>query len=237
MPTPKPNTRSATTTTAQTDELKKLILESRDSVIEVFRSEIRDLERILSSRIDVLEASMESIRNDHNELANDFAVLRQTVNANTQQIFDFCMDEVQQRITRMNSLVCHGIPEKSDGTIQERREWDKQKIEEILDEIDVDLSDGEILESRRIGKSRSDGTRLLKIRVLNQAKKSDILRKSRSLKNSTHRNVYIHQDLTPFQQSQERNLRSELKRRRQNGEDIVIHRNKIVSRSQFQNFQ
>ena len=44
------------------------------------------------------------------------------------------------------------------------------------------------------------------------------------------RKVFIKPDLTPLQQSQEKALRFELKRRRDAGEDVILRRGKIVTR-------
>ena len=64
--------------------------------------------------------------------------------------------------------------------------------------------------------------------------KHDILKNAKKLKYLHQENnlkVFIAPDLTPQQQAQQRELRVELKQRKDNGEDVFIKQGKIVNRS------
>jgi len=90
---------------------------------------------------------------------------------------------------------------------------------------------------QRLGKISSNHSRPIRISGLNDTHRSDILRRSKSLRLIKRFNkVYINADLTPLQQRESKSLREELSRRRAAGEeDLIIFRGKITSRNQ--NFQ
>lgn len=64
-----------------------------------------------------------------------------------------------------------------------------------------------------------------------------VLRSGRKLRSSTRfRRVFVAKDLTKLQQEEARNLRAELKRRRELGEDVVIFRNQVRTKDSLPNF-
>lgn len=68
--------------------------------------------------------------------------------------------------------------------------------------------------------------------------KNNVLKKAKTLKNSSkYQRVYVNADLTPEQRKLNKDLRSELKRRKESGEDVVIYRNEIKTRQEIKNFQ
>ena len=89
----------------------------------------------------------------------------------------------------------------------------------------------------RIGKQRPDGNRILKIVCKDPVIKRTLLTKAKLLRtNPSFQNVYINPDQTPRQQELSKDLRMELRMRRDMGEDVVIRRGKVVRKSAFVNF-
>ena len=72
--------------------------------------------------------------------------------------------------------------------------------------------------------------------MFDKDKKWEILRRSRCLKGSRFDGVFIKADLTPFQQERDKQLRNDLKRRKENGEDVVLFRDGIRRRTDVRNF-
>ena len=63
------------------------------------------------------------------------------------------------------------------------------------------------------------------------------MQKAKNLRNSTtFKNVYINPDLTIRQQKESKALRDELKKRRNNGESVVIRNGEVVPKNNEQNF-
>ena len=108
-------------------------------------------------------------------------------------------------------------------------------VEDIMDELHV--SNPDLSEFRRVGKKPKFGPRLLKVRVNNVQKKSEILSKSRLLRNSKRfKKVYVRPDRTPMQQEHDKQLNAELYARRQDGEDVILFKGRVIARSDMQNF-
>ncbi len=84
---------------------------------------------------------------------------------------------------------------------------------------------------------RTDGQRLIKLEVASENIKRNLLRAAKRLKNSPEfANVYISPDLTPQQQSKQKQLQQQLKAMREDGEDVVIRGGRIQPRYQNPNF-
>ena len=236
MVTPKAITRGGAAFSNQIEELKKLIEESRDSVVNALRKDLKQLETSMILRIEAIESSFNTLRSDCCRLSDEVALLKANVKENETSLVEACSRETQNRLERMNNIMIHGVTEKSDGSLQERIDWDRSQILKVMDELGA--PGVEIGYCRRIGKARANGPRLLKVRVNDVAKKRDILQRARTLRNSVHfRNVFMHADLTPMQQEVDKKLRDELKSRRELGEDVVIYRNAVVLRTSIQNFR
>ena len=101
----------------------------------------------------------------------------------------------------------------------------------------MNISDVPIRSTYRVGKNQKmSSPRLLKVILPDIETKQIILKKAKDLRNvSTCKNVFINPDLTPFQQKIQKDLREELKRRRDAGDRVKIYRGKVVEINQ--NFQ
>jgi hypothetical protein len=144
---------------------------------------------------------------------------------------------MEERDRRKANLIVSGIVEKEDGTVVERKQHDKAKVETLLQNL-CDFNSTVITSVNRIGKVNSSKPRLLKIVCGNIETKLSLLRKAKELRRiSSFKGVYLNPDQTPMQQKESKRLREELRRRRALGEDVLIQRGKIVERQTIQNFR
>ena len=143
-------------------------------------------------------------------------------------------EEVESRVRRRKNVIVSGMELKIDGTLEERKASDMGKVCEILSEIGV--SDDDINDVHRIGKPGLAGRALLKVKFDTEEAKQTAIRKSKQLREN-YPNIYINVDRTPAQQAQHKQLRQELKSRREIGEDVVIYKNRVIPRASKQNFQ
>ena len=78
---------------------------------------------------------------------------------------------------------------------------------------------------------------MLKVEFSTEEDKRKILQKAKSLRQKPeYRFVFINPDRTIFQQKEFILIHEELRRRRENGEDVVIFKNKVVTKNNLQNF-
>ena len=142
------------------------------------------------------------------------------------EIFTATVEEVEDRARRRLNVVISGLPECSDG---DDDETDFTKCREILRDICHD-TDG-VVAVQRLGRSREDNTRLLKVKCRDSDFRDLILRRAKELRRHVfHKTIFINPDRTPLEQEQHRILLRELKLRRESNEDVVIFRNRVVPR-------
>ena len=81
-----------------------------------------------------------------------------------------------------------------------------------------------------------DGKRLLKVVLRKSSTKREIVSKAKNLRRTRFTDIFIQQDLTPYQQIRAKLTRKELKERRERGEDVVIYRGNVVTKASIGNF-
>jgi cell division septum initiation protein DivIVA len=156
--------------------------------------------------------------------------------AKEHESLDNVYDELEQRIRRKGNIIISGVSERPNGTLEEKREHDKEAVDSILKEMEAD--DCTFEKCYRIGQPKSNGVRLLRVIGFDEDERNKILRKAKSLRNKeSFRGIYVNPDLTPIQQREAKKMRDELKERRKNGEEVVIYRGKITEKSEIKNFQ
>lgn len=215
--------------------LKNLLHEHKEEIIFTVTAKIDEvIENVnkLITRVDRLEETCTSLKRHQFALEQELEILKKT--GSTSNI-DEIIDEMEQRQYRANSLIMFGLPERMDGTVDERHQHDNQEIKKVVEFLDVQNVD--IINCKRIGKAGKDGTRMSKVVLNTVDKRREILKHAKSLKNYPHGNIFIKPDLTLRQQSQQRELWRQIKERRDRGEDVYINRGKIMSRHRQTNFR
>ena len=206
-----------------------------------------DIERILEQKLNDhfknLEMKLVEVLDQQKSLQRTCESLQSQIDdlnidnqATLTHVSDGIMEELENRLSRRNNLIFAGIAESTDGSVNDRKQHDESKILEILAAVNCEAVS--LTSYNRIGRPRDSAPRLIKVTFGNFQEKLSVLRNSRNLRNSTDfRNVYINNDLTSLQQIKDKELRKELKDRKESGEDVILYRNKIVPRSFAKNFQ
>ena len=143
------------------------------------------------------------------------------------------VDEYRDQERRKLNLIFHKIPESHSKDVTQRREHDKKFALNVVKEIGVD--DPDIVVATRLGQFNESRVRLLKVEVRNLTLKRSILSNAKKLRNANSeqfRKIYITPDLSYQERMHQKNLRSELQRRKEAGEfNLVIRRGQIVTAS------
>ena len=143
--------------------------------------------------------------------------------------------EIEDRDRRKANLIVSGLQEMKEGTVEERRKWDLAKVHALFSNLDVAKEHTQGISSTfRIGRLSLVKPRLLKVVCANAESKRALLLKAKSLRGKEeYKYVYVNPDLTPAQQAQSKELREELRRRRNLGEDVIIRHGAIVPKENF----
>ena len=95
-------------------------------------------------------------------------------------------------------------------------------------------------EVSRIGRISDTRPRLLRFKCSSTKEKAEVLRLSKKLRSTQdyYNKVFVNPDLTLLQRKRDKQLRDEVKRRREEGEEVYIRRGRIVNKANaFENFQ
>ena len=141
------------------------------------------------------------------------------------------LDEYMDRERRRHNLVIYGMPESSDSTSTELGTNDQTRFSNLV-RSQFNTENINISKAIRIGRSTNGRPRPLLVTLLDDSSRRYILQNAKSLRNnSTYNNVYISPDLTPKEREINRQLHTELKRRKQAGEtNLMIKRGKIITK-------
>jgi len=141
------------------------------------------------------------------------------------------VDEYLNRERRKLNLVIYGIPETTATSAPERQQADLNSFNELVDS-EFKINNFEISKCVRLGKPKNDKPRPLLVTIPDNTIRRQILRNAKNLRNSnTHKRVFISPDLTPQEREANKQLRQELKRRKDAGDtNLIIKNGKIVSK-------
>ena len=138
------------------------------------------------------------------------------------------LDEIQDKEKRKLNVVIHNLHETDGDTHTERTKGDEAKFTEMVKEgLKLVVKP---VRSFRVGKRCDTKPRLMIVTLANNADKVELLRSAASLRDTPRWNrVFITPDLTWQEREKGRQLREELARRKESGEQhIWIRRGRIV---------
>lgn len=228
-------------TTVTLKDIKSLIEDTKSQLLTKFSQEIDKVSEMLACllrRIDDLDKKTDEIEkncsNSHAQLDKEIKGIQKSNETNINDL----MLEMEQRAYRSSNIIIFGLPEPGEGTAEERKSAELATVNDLLSKIDADVNVPSHRTSHRLGRQKNAKPRPLRITGFSIAEKSEILRKSKSLRShGEYVNVFINPDLTPWQQHEAKLLRVELKQRREKGEhDLIIRSGKVVPKSILQNF-
>ena len=221
------------------DDLAALLHQNRSDIIQALKPELNAIHgklSLLEERINHFETNLSSLVAKQNIQDEKIERLTMDFNSALSNLASETSNEVHQRVLRCKNVIITGLEDQPTGTLEERKEKDEEDVGNILEALEEE--NVEVSNIRRIGKIRSDGKKMLKVELSSEEEKRRVLRKAKSLRHKpVYETVFINHDRTIFQQKEYRLLREELKSRRENGEDVVISRNKVVERRSLQHFQ
>ena len=208
---------------ANKEELLKEIKKMHES-LALLQIKINNVDTTLVKVLEIQKAQDVEVKN-----------LKEQVRCLTED-YSNILNEVEERERRRPNLVIAGLQEKEEGSVEERKKWDAERVDDLFRELN-DFTCSVVSSVYRIGKINSSGPRLLKVVCRDVDSKRSLLRKSKDLRDSvTFKNVYVNPDLTPMQQKENKRLRQELRSRRELGEDVIIRQGRIVEKGLRQNF-
>ena len=208
-----------------------------------------------SKAIEVL-LLVQNMKTEHEKLRSDVAELKTKVDdiqnvkgdfgVKVREVVKEEVSEISEINQRSSNIVVKWVEELDDGKENEYRKKNRDKLgiqnistekelgEHIINNV-LQLNNVNVVSAERIGNFKEeDGfKRHLRVSLENKRSRNYILRNAKKLKDHADwKDVYISPDLTKKQQESERNLRDELIRRRQSGEqNIMIKNGKIIDAS------
>jgi hypothetical protein len=152
---------------------------------------------------------------------------------NVHKVVVDAVKETEMREVKKLNLVFFNIVEPVDGTVEQRKQVDSNKLSGIQDAISTDVR---VISFKRIGTKLKDKPRPLIVNFKDFNDKMSVLKAAKNLKNLAKENslskVSIQPDLTKQQQEEGKRLYVELQKRREDGEDVIIRSGKIIQRDQ-----
>ena len=218
------------------DVSNREILES----VKSLTSEIQQLQtcvKSLETRVLKIENSITFLRESQQRADTEIKNIKVAINdlrSSKGNLMKEILDEVEQREQRRDNVMIFGLPERVDGSLEQRKQHDKNALANLFSELDLSMTASDI---QRVGRMSSGNARPVRVRLADRSLKPQLLRQSKNLrKSSMFKQVYIHCDLTKVQQHERLQLRKELKERRAAGEDVVIYKDKVCPRDSLKNF-
>lgn len=214
------------------ENIKVIIEQAKAETVSALGNEIAALKDELKVHIEALTVRVDRLEKENSKLKYDYEILKSSLDSprNNEEICLQMINEVEQRQNRQCNVIITGLPESQTGSVDERKEHDVELCSEIFECIEqrnVVFED-----TRRLGKQRSDNKRPICVRLTSKESRNKILRNAKKLKQSSQfPNCYINPDLTELQRKMEFQLRRELKRLREAGNDVIIYRGNIVNKS------
>ena len=206
------------------DETKKLHhIEGR---IEYLVSLMSNLEETIMTKVDL------KIKQ---QIENSFSEKNKEIEEKVVKQIEMKMEEKEEKEKRSNNIVIWNLPESTEEDTKLKKKEDLSNAAKLLSQI-VDIEEGDLTESLRIGRKTENKPRLLKLTVASQEQKKQIIANARKINkpNTVPKDrIYINPDMTPAERDQEKkmrdNLKAELKERQEKGEiDLAIRGNRIV---------
>lgn len=216
-------------------DIKALIEESTAEIlksvkidIDGVKSEFKKLNETLSFLVDKVEALDSRTKLLETKVEFLESGGRTMCTKQMPQLFmEDMFQEIEERTRRRKFLIVSGVEELTSGTVFERKKHDTEFLRKLSEEIGVEDFDPK--DVRRIGQIGGTRPRLLRFKCSEMEEKRTFLRQAKTLRNSSvFRGIYINPDLTKNQRIKGAELRAELKRRRNEGENVVIHRGRTI---------
>lgn len=209
---------------------------------------ITDCLSLLTNRINELDAKYSTLK-AQNEM--EIQQLKTTLAATVRDIAERCDNmqsmpseglayEIHQRQLRRKYIMLSGVPEPNVGSLLERENADREAIKSVADELGCDLN---FCNVQRIGRLNTGRARLLRFKCKSEESRNHLrlanAKKLRTASQSHLKNIYVNPDRTKMERESRKVLLSEMKERRQAGENVIIRNGRVIPlpSQNGQNFQ
>lgn len=184
------------------DKLNSSITEFKD----IIGKQQKDYEQLL--------VSMNEIKTENVDLKNEIFVLKNRIqDVNHENL----ISEVHERTVRANNLIFYDVEESASSSIQTKIEEDKNKVEAILRQLNIENGVERVI---RLGRKVSNRNRPAKVTLKDR---SLVLQALKAKRNKRDSNISIAADSTPLQREFLKNVREALAERQRSGEtDLTI---------------
>jgi hypothetical protein len=231
-------------------ELNQKFREDQIQANADFNQRLSKIEKIMQEKqIDDKEYPPLWLLNKEKEKVNNMLLKQQKLDEEVKQQKNEKVEE-KRREVRENNLIVYGIPEESDDDA-EQMIADFTNVKELYLHKVV-LEPHHITQITRLGEKKINNTRPIRLSFSSEGKRLEVLRNNRNLMmehesfeicsatycddHQKHKHIYVSPDKTKQQRDVEKQLRVELKTRKEAGEDDLIIRNeKIIKKSQKTN--
>ena len=143
-----------------------------------------------------------------------------------------CLEQEKRR----RNIVVFNVPEQENHlSVADQAAKDSEEIVQLIMEgLKLKIHPEKVT---RLGKQKEGKSRLMVVTLQDEGEKWDVLKMAKMLRDagSKFERTYIAPDLSPAEQLRDKNLRKEIKERRETGEDVVIYKNKVIPRSRRPN--
>ena len=193
---------------------------------------LKEENELLRKRLAAVEIKVEAIKTEIKE------ELLCVVNTKVQQILEDVKNvkEQDEKKLRENNLVLYNVPESEKNESNDRKNEDNSFCNKLF-RNGVQINDFSIVQVIRLGKVRNDNRpRPLLVKCGNSREKWSILRNAKNLKHCSEnlKKVIITPDMTKSERDVEKQLRDELREKRENGENDWYIKNKKLVKRNFQ---
>ena len=213
------------------DEPNSTLLNQMSQIMEKINKVIENNDRVLKSNCD-LELRVKKLEKEGSVKEEQVKhIVNKSVNDLIEGKMKGITEEIEERERRKENIIIVNIPESNKDTPEERLKEDTEKIKKLFEKVTTVESDT-IKKITRIGKKEDKKSRLIRVQLNSQEKKSELMKKQRELNNEETKprdRIYINNDLTNTQREEDRKLRQELQQRKKDGEtNLKIRNGKII---------
>ena len=195
-----------------------------DNIVTIVNSTVEtNLKQLLSA---------ENLTEDATSIAEGFTTVQ---SRRRERSFQRVLEDQKEEETLIEkkkaNLIIYGMPESSLEDQKEATLADFRKLQKVYADR-VELKKEDLTHMARIGIKNNDKIRPIQITLSSQDTRKTLLTKNMNLKlleNNISTNIYVSTDRTKKQREADKELRAELKRRKDQGEtNLVIRNNRIV---------
>ncbi|XP_063963743.1 uncharacterized protein LOC135156153 [Lytechinus pictus] len=225
------------------NKLETKITEKMNEVLQELRGSAKPA--VVNSHVDsgkgyrnYADVAKSSVVGDMQDYADNTGPLqapskgKQSMSLNNTNAGIAAVEEMIERERRKNNLVVFNLPESTARSPKGRQDYDKKIVDElILDGMGIEgVEVNKVTRLGGIGQNRFSKPRVTLIELQDSSTKNTLLRSAKNLRNKDMwATTYIAPDLTPNQRKQRKELYTELRLRRANGEEnIGIRHGEIV---------